>query len=473
MSENTHPLGTVARLNEEDIKELDDGLRGSLVLPDHEAYEDTRNVWNGLVNKYPAVIVRAEGGVDVARAVKFARDNDLELAVRGGAHNQTGAAMVDNGLVVDLEEMDDIHIDPGEQVARVGPGNRAEDVLAETQEFGLATPTGSAGSVGISGPTLGGGIGWIRRKHGLAVDALRSVELVTPDGELRTASPDHNEDLYWAIRGGGGNFGVVTNFEFDLYEVGPIVGGLGVFYPADHANAVLETYRDVMADAPEELTTIVFNGHVPALPALPDDIHGEDTIGILGCYVGNPEEGMQVIEPLRGVADPIIDLSEPMPYEVLHDLGTQLYPWGRNYVHRSVFLDELSEDIYQIFREQTEAAPGSMDAMAIWSMGGNVGHGEPAAFAWDDKQYMMTIEANWEHYENNREFEWARKTERMLRDAGGEGAYMGFTGIEEQDWEDWAEQVYAENYDRLAEVKAEYDPLNTFQQNVNINPTGD
>jgi|AntDeeMetagen285_2_1112576.scaffolds.fasta_scaffold01996_6 hypothetical protein len=473
MSKYNHPLGTIAKIEEQDINELNENLRGDLILPDHEDYEDTRNVWNGLVNKYPAVIVRAKGGVDVAYAVEFARNNDLELAIRGGSHHQTGSAMVDNGLVVDLEAMDDINIDPEAQIARVGPGNRAEDVLAETQEYGLATPTGSAGDVGISGQTLGGGIGWIRRKHGLSVDALRSVELVTADGELLKASPDHNEDLYWAVRGGGGNFGIVTNFEFDLYEVGPIVGGLGVFYPAEHVDEVLKTHREEIEDAPKELTTVLVNGHVPALPAIPNEIHGKDAIAILGCYAGDPGKGMEIIDPLRNVAEPIIDMSEPMPYEVLHDLGTQLYPWGRNYVHRSVFLDELNEAVHSIIRDQTNAAPGPMDAIAIWPMGGSVGQGEPSAFAWDDKQYMITIEANWEHYDNDGEFGWVRETERMLRDVGGEGAYAGFTGVEEQDWECWADQVYASNYDRLIEVKNEFDAANAFHHNVNIEPVDD
>jgi len=463
-----HPLGTVAELDEQAIKGLDDDLRGELILPDHEDYNDTRNVWNGLANKYPAVIARAKGGDDVAHAITFAQDTNLEIAIRGGSHHQTGAAMVDNGLVVDLEEMDDINIDAESQIARVGPGARAEDVLAETQQYGLATPTGSAGDVGIPGSTLSGGIGWMRRKHGLSIDALRSVEIVTPDGELRKASPDHNEDLFWAIRGGGGNFGVITNFEFELYEVGPIVGGLGVFYPAEHTTEVMETHREIIEDAPEELTTILLSGHVPNLPPVPDEVAGQDAVAILGCYAGDPEEGMEVVAPLREIADPILDMSEPMPYEVLHDLGAQIYPWGRNYVHRSIFVDELTDEIHDIIAEQTETAPGALDAIGVWPLGGDIGHGADAAFPWDDKQYMITVEANWEHYDNESEFEWVRAVERQLRDAGGEGAYAGFTGVEEQEWEDWADQVYSENYDRLTEIKAQYDPSNEFRHNVNI-----
>lgn len=473
MSEYKHPLGTVETIDEDDIRNLDAGLRGDLILPDHHDYRGTRTVWNGLVNKYPAVIVRASGGADVAHAIGFARENNLEVAVRGGSHQQTGSAVANNGLVVDLEAMDSVTVDPAKRVVNVGPGARADDLLAGTQEYGLATPTGSAGDVGIPGSTLGGGIGWIRRKHGLSIDGLKSVELVTAEGDLLTASPDTNEELYWAIRGGGGNFGIVTNFEFDLYEVGPIVGGLGVFYRYEDARAVLETHRDFMEGAPEAFTTILLNGHVPALPPVPDDVHGRDAIAILGCYAGDPQAGMEFVEPLRRIADPIIDMSEPMPYEVLHDLGTQMYPWGRNYVHRSVFVDDLSDDVHELIVERTEAAPGPMDAVAIWPMGGNVGHGEPAAFPWFDKRYMITIEANWEHFDNEDEFLWARETERMLREAGAEGAYSGFTGVEEQPWEDWAEQVYSESYDRLSRIKAEYDPENLFHHNVNVEPATD
>jgi len=472
MSGHKHPLGTVAELDEQDLAAFDDDLGGRLVLPDDEGYEEARNVWNGLVNRYPAVVARVESATDVARAVAFARENGLELSVRGGAHNQVGSAIADQGLVIDLGNMDGVHVDPEAQVARVEPGTRAEDVLAETQEYGLATPTGSAGDVGIPGSTLGGGIGWIRRKYGLGVDALRSVEIVTPDGERREASPERNEDLFWAIRGGGGNFGVVTEFEFELYEVGPIVQGLGIFYPYDLAEEVMETHRRVMSDAPEELTTILLSGHVPNLPPMPDELAGTDAVAMLGCYAGDPEAGAEVIAPLREIGDPLLDMSDTMPYEMLHDLGTQMYPWGRKYTHRSVFADELTDEMLDIVREGTEAAPTPMSAIGIWPMGGNVGSGPDAAYAWDDKRYMITVEGNWEAFENRPTLDWAADVERQLRRAGAEGAYAGFTGVEERSWEDWTEQVYGDAYDRLAEIKAEYDPENVFSRNVNVDPDG-
>lgn len=470
MSLEPHPLGTVEQLGENTIAELDADLSGDLILPDHEQYEDARNVWNGLINEYPAVVVRVADSDDVAAGIQFARNHGLELSIRGGAHHQTGAAVVDNGLVLDLADLTGIDVSPDRQVVTVEPGTRAEDVLAATQEYGLAPPTGSAGDVGMSGTTLGGGIGWIRRKHGLSIDALRRVELVTPDGTVREASPETNEDLFWALRGGGGNFGVVTEFEFDCYEVGPVVPALGVFYPTGAARDVLETHRRILADAPEELTTILSHGHVPPLPPVPDELHGTDAVTLLGCYAGDQEDGMEVIEPLRSITDPILDMSEPLPYEVLHDLGTQMFPWGRKYAWRSVFVDELTDEIHEVILEQKDTAPGPMDAIDIWAMGGNVGHGGEAAFNWADKRYLIVVEANWEGFETTAQLEWARRTERRLREVGGVGSYAGFTGVEQQEWEDWGAQVYGSNYDRLAEIKERFDPQNVFRHNITVQP---
>ncbi|NHX35743.1 MULTISPECIES: FAD-binding oxidoreductase [Halolamina] len=470
MSAHAHPLGTVESLDEGAIESFAAALDGDIVLPDGEEYDDARNVWNGLINKYPAVVARAENASDVAESVAFAREHDLALSVSGGAHNQTGSAVVNQGVVVDLSRMDGVGVDPDTEVARVGPGARAEDVLAETQEYGLAAPTGSAGDVGIAGSTLGGGIGWIRRKHGLGIDALRRVEIVTPDGEILEATPEQNADLFWALRGGGGNFGVVTEFEFDLYEVGPMVQGLGIFYPADLAEEVMDAHSEVVENGPEELTTILLSGHVPNLPPMPDELAGTDAVAMLGAYAGDPEDGTEAIAPLREIGEPLLDMSDVMPYEMLHDLGTQMYPSGRKYTHRSVFVDEFGPEIREIVREQTEAAPAPMAAIGVWPLGGNIGDGSEAAYPWNDKQYMITVEGNWEAFENRPVLDWAAETDRLLREAGGEGAYAGFTGVEERDWEDWAQQVYGDSYDRLATVKAEYDPENVFSQNVTIDP---
>ncbi|WP_264183027.1 FAD-binding oxidoreductase [Haloterrigena turkmenica] len=371
--------------------------------------------------------------------------------------------------------MNSVRVDPRRKIAQVGPGCRARDVLQETQHHELATPTGSAGDVGIPGSTLGGGIGWIRRKHGLGIDALRSVDLVTPEGELVYASPERNADLFWAVRGGGGNFSVVTNFEFDLYEVGPIVGGLGVFYPGDEAAAVLAAYDELASDAPEEVTTLALKGHVPDLPPMPDDLVGEDAVAILGCYAGDPEAGMDALQPFREISEPLLDMSEPMPYLQLHELGTMMFPEGRNYSHRSCYVDELSEELIDAIIAHADEAPSPLAGVGVWQLGGAIGDVEPDATAYPhrDAAYMLTVEANWDEGDDDANIEWARDGDDRFRRLGGYGAYGGFTGVEPRADEDVTERVYGDNSDRLAAIKARYDASNALERNVNVTPVDD
>lgn len=363
--------------------------------------------------------------------------------------------------------------DTERQVANVGPGNSTADALAATQEHGLAFPTGSAGAPGVAGTTLGGGIGWIRRAHGLAVDALRRVEVVTADGDRQIASPETNPDLYWAIRGGGGNFGVITDLEFGLAEVGPVVGGLSVFHPRSAADEVFAAFREFAASAPREATVICNYAHVPAIPGMPPEHRGEPVLALVGCYAGNPEDGAAVFAPLREAAEPLVDNSGPVPYETLHELGTLLHPWGRKYVHRSAFVDDLTDGLHDLLKEQSATAPGPLDGVGVWPLGGAVGSGPESAFAWGDREYLAVIEAAWESHDSPAHLSWARETERRLRDHGAEGAYPGYVGVEEQEWEDWRQQAYGEGLDRLRAVKREYDPANVFAGSVSVPPVGD
>lgn len=455
------------------VESLAESLRGTIVTSEAESYDDVREIWNGLIDKQPSLIVQCAGAADVANAVEFVTEHDLEFSVRGGGHHQTGSSLVEDGVVIDLSEMTSVHVDPADRVARVEPGCRARDVLMETQHYGLATPTGSAGDVGIPGSTLGGGIGWIRREHGLAIDALRAVDVVTPDGELRRASPDRNEDLFWALRGGGGNFGIVTSFEFDLYELGPIVAGLGVFYPGDEADTVLDRYRDLTREAPEEVTTLALNSHVPHLPPIPDDLAGTDAIALLGCYAGDVEAGQQALQPFREITEPLLDMSEPMPYLQLHQLGTMMFPDGRNYCHRSVFVDELDDDVRDQIVSGTNDRPSPLSGIGVWHMGGAVAASDAGAFPWRDKEYMIVVESNWERGADEEHLAWAREMDEAFRELGGVGAYGGFTGVRERDHEEWTTRVYGENVDRLAEVKATYDTANALEKNVNVAPADD
>lgn len=468
-----HPLGVVSTLGEETVGKFAQQLTGALVAPDGDSYDTARDVWNGLINRYPALIVQAADSDDVAAGIAFARKHNLTLSVRAGAHNQSGTAIAENGVVVDLQGIDHVKINDDDRVANVGPGNTTADVLAVTQEHGLAFPTGSAGCVGIGGTTLGGGIGWLRGKHGLSVDALRRVELVTAEGEVLTASPESNADLYWAVRGGGGNFGVVTDFEFELYDVGPMVGGLSVFHPRAAADEVFAALREFTESAPPEATVICNYSEVPAVPGMPPELHGEDALALIGCYAGDPETGLETFAPLREAAEPLVDNSEVVPYEMLHEMGTLLHPWGRKYVHRSVFIDELTDDIHEFILNRTGAAPGPMDGVGIWPMGGAIGSDDSSAFAWSDKAHLIVIEAAWESHDNRAHIEWATETERRLRDRGGEGAYPGYVGVEEADWENWSEKAYGDNLDRLRKIKREFDPENVFDHSVPIHSRND
>jgi FAD/FMN-containing dehydrogenase len=463
------------KVDDEDVAELSMSIRGTVISQSDDTYDERRTVWNGLVDKHPTLILRCQGAADVARGMEFVTDHELPFSVRGGAHHQSGSSMVDEGLVLDLSEMNHVRVDPDDRIAQVGPGCRARDVLVEAQHYGLATPTGSAGDVGIAGSTLGGAIGWIRRKHGLGIDALRSVEVVTPGGELVTASADHNEDLFWAVRGGGGNFGVVTNFEFELYEVGPIVAGLGVFYPGDEASEVLAQYRRAAAAAPNEVTTLALKSHVPDLPPMPDELVGEDTVAIMGCYAGDPEEGMAALQPFREITEPLLDMSEPMPYLMLHQLGTMMFPEGRNYCHRSCFVDDLSDDVIESLVDHMEDAPSDLSGVGVWQMGGAVGEvaSDATAYPNRDAAYMITVESNWNTGDDEANIEWARDGDDLFRSLGGYGAYGGFTGVSARDDEDVVKRVYGENFDRLAEIKATYDTTNSLNKNVNVAPSDD
>lgn len=472
--EETRPASRSLEDHDEAVRSFEECLRGDLVLPEAAEYDETRQVWNGLVDKHPAMIVRCANTADVSEAMAFAREYDLRLSVRGGGHHESGSAIAENGLVVDCSGMDHIGVDPDAQTVRVGPGVRAGELHAETQQFGLAAPTGSADDIGIAGSTLDGGIGWLRRKHGLGIDALRSVEIVTADGAVRTASPEQNPGLFWAVRGGGGNVGIVTDFEFDLYEIGPEVMTVGVFYPVEHAVTVLQSLRAVMSDASDALTTFALYGHVPPLPPIPEDLHGIPAVGILGCYAGSIEDGEAAVAPLREIAEPLVDLSGPLPYLALHEMGSAMLPEGRNYCWRSSFVDELTDDLIDRVIEGGSAAPSPLSSIEMWPLGGEMGRVAPeaTAFPWRDAGYLLTVASNWEGSADEANIQWARETDAAFRELGAEGAYAGFPGIGGTD-EDVAGMVYSHNYGRLAAIKDRYDPSNDFRENVTVDPAAD
>ncbi|WP_232701410.1 FAD-binding oxidoreductase [Halobacterium wangiae] len=445
------------------------GLRqrfaGDLVSPDDDDYPDARRVWNGAINRYPRVVARCTGPADVAHAVSFAADADLPVAVRGGGHGVSGGAVVDDGVVIDLGWMDDVRVDPDEQVARVSAGARWGDVDRETQAHGLATPGGVVSDTGVAGLTLGGGFGHLRRTFGLSCDNVRSMDVVTAEGDLVVASADRNPDLFWALRGGGGNFGVVTSFEFDLHPVGPEVATCFVWYDGDEATEVLHAFREWADDAPREANALPFYAYVPAVELFPEDAWDDPAVAVLGAWAGDPDEGVDELRDLRTLADPLADFSDVLPYREFQRLLDEDYPEGRLYYWKSVALAELTDDVVDLLVERGAAAPSTLSTVDLWHLGGAIREGD-GAFPKRDAAYLFNVEANWDDpRQTEANVQWVRDTVDAVRELdAAEGMYVNFAGF----GEDAARVAYGESYDRLREVNERYDPEGVFSGHTPI-----
>ena len=461
----------VEGISADDLRTFVDDFAGEVVLPDDDAYHEARQVWNGMINKYPAIVARPTGPADVVRAVELARDQGLPLAVRGGGHNVAGSAVCDGGIVVDLADVNDIRVDPDARTARVGGGATIGDVDRETQLFGLAVPLGVVSQTGIAGLTLNGGVGHVRRAHGLACDSLVSADVVTADGEVVVASEDRNPDLLWALRGGGGNFGVVTSFEYRLHDVGPEVYGLLCFYHGDRSIEALERFREWAVDAPDEASVLPIYMFVPELEEYPEEAWGEPAFLFAGCYNGAIEEAESVFEPLREVAEPIVDFSGPMPYAALQRLFDLEFPDGRRYYWKSTYVEELTDDLVELFARRGAEAPSSLSTVDLWHLGGAIAEVDPeeTAFWHRNKPYMLNVEANWDDpLEDEANVAWVSETLAEARELPGiAGGYGNFPGLRE----DPVRAVFGDNLERLADVKATYDPENLFSNNQNVEPS--
>ncbi len=449
-------------------------LRGELIRTGDPGYEPARELWNGIIDRRPALIARCAGAEDIVAAVKFARDNnELLLAVRGGGHGVAGHAVCDGGLVIDLSEMRGIDVDPEGRRARAEGGCTLGDLDRETQHHGLATPLGVVTETGIAGLTLSGGIGWLRRKHGLSCDNLKAAEVATADGSLLTACESENEDLFWAIRGGGGNFGVVSSFEYRLHPVGPEVFVCFVFYPADRAREVLRFCERYLSEAPEDVAPLGILGRVPEASEFPPASQGEPYVALLAPYPGNdPAEGERVLRPLRKIADPIADRSGAMPYTEAQAILDEDYPDGWRYYWKSVNLPELSDEVIERLVGRAAASPSPYSTIDVWYQGGamaRVGE-QQTAFANRGAPYLLGIEGNWEEESSSDEnMAWVRDTFADMRSFSDGGVYLNFPGFLEEG-EQLLHEGYGKNYERLAEVKARYDPTNLFRLNANIEP---
>jgi FAD/FMN-containing dehydrogenase len=464
--------GAESALDEAVVEQFASRLRGGLLRPGDAEYEEARQLWNGVIERRPALIARCAGVEDVVASVNFARENDLLLAVRGGGHNVAGTASAEGGLVVDLSAMKGIEVDPERHTARAGAGVTIGELDEATQRHGLATPMGVVSETGIAGLTLNGGIGWLRRKHSLSQDNLLSVNVVTADGRSLTASEEENADLFWGIRGGGGNFGVVTSFEYRLHPVGPEVMFCFVLYPGDRAKEVLRFAEEYVAEAPDEVSPLGVLGRVPSVEDFPEEWHGEQYVALLAMYAGDVEKGEEALRPLRGLGDPIADLSGPMPYTEAQKILDEDYPDGWRYYWKSVNVGGLDDGVIEALMEHAEAAPSNHSTIDVWFQGGAMGRvgADESAFGDRSAPILLGIEANWEAGEDEANIAWARGCYADMRRFSCGGVYLNFPGFLEEG-QGLMRDAYGENYERLVALKNEYDPANLFRLNQNIEPT--
>jgi FAD/FMN-containing dehydrogenase len=441
-------------------------LQGVVVLEGDDEYEEARSVWNGMIDTRPALVVLCEGTDDVVEAVRFARDERLPVSVRGGGHNVAGTSLVEDGLVIDLARMRGVEVDPDRRTARTGAGCTLGDLDAATQEFGLAAPLGVVSETGIAGLTLGGGIGWLRRKHGLSSDNLLSLEVVTADGSVRTASADENADLFWALRGGGGRLGVVTSFEYRLHPVGPEVFVCFVLYPAHRAEEVLRSCDTHTASAGDDVSPLGVLGHVPAADLFPEEAHGRPYVAIIAVHPEGGEEGATALAPLRALGDPIVDLSGPMPYVEAQKLLDEDYPDGWRYYWKSTGISELGSAVLERLSTHAAAAPSHHSTIDVWFHGGAMSRVEAGATAFGARPaYLVGVEANWEtgqEAEDEANIAWARETVADLDPFSTGGAYLNFPGLFEEGDELLRSSFGDENYRRLVQVTRTYDPTGLF-----------
>ena len=465
-------MATTVTPDERAVDDLRARLHGAVLQPGDEGYDESRTVWNGMIDKYPTMVVRCRGAADVIAALEFAREAALEFTVKGGGHSVAGHSTIDDGLLIDLSEMDDVRVDPDAKTARVGPGATLADLDHETQAFGLATATGAVSVTGIAGLTLGGGKGHLSRAYGLTCDNLRSADVVTADGRLVHASAEENPDLFWALRGGGGNFGVVTSFEFDLHEVGPEVLGGPIFYPFEQAREVFAAARDVMADAPDEVGCMLGFMTLPPEEPFPAEYQGQPAAFLVPSYAGSVEAGETALAPLREIGEPILDGVAPLPYTGLQQAFDAGNPDGNRYYWRAELLDDLTDEaIDALVAFLTDRPlPSPFSTITIETLGGAVGRVPADATAYPHRgaMYDAGLWGNWtDPADDERVTQWVRDCHASIAPHATGGVYVNYLDADEGDR---VRAAYGENFDRLAEIKAKWDPENRFSNTKNVEP---
>jgi FAD/FMN-containing dehydrogenase len=459
----------VSAFDDQSVANLAQHFRGELIRPGDAAYDAARAIWNGAIDRHPGLVARCTNTSDVRAAVRFARERDLLVAVRGGGHNVAGTAVCDGGLVIDLSPMKGVWVDPAKRTARAQAGLLWGEVDRETQAFGLATPGGIISHTGIAGLTLGGGLGWLMRRHGLATDNVLSADLVTADGEFLRASADEHADIFWGLRGGGGNFGVVTSFEYRLHPVGPMVLAGVMLYPAAKAREVLGFYRDFIATAPDELTTIVVLRMAPAAPWIPVSLHRQPVVVIGACYAGTLDEGERAVAPLRRFGEPLVDRIRPTPFVSHQAFFDPTAPHGLGYYWKSEYVPSLSDGLIDTLAERAWGVATPESYTIIFHLGGAVGRQNPEESAFEDRRagHAVNIDGVWSESTRASDcIEWTRGLWEAVRSYSTGRVYVNFLGDEGQDR---VRAAYGEaKYERLQALKRKYDPTNFFRLNQNI-----
>ena len=457
-------------LGDATLGELAEALRGELIRPGDPGYDEARAIWNGAHDRRPALIVRCRGVADVLKAVEFARSEGLPIAVRGGGHSIPGFSTVDNGIVLDLSPMNGVRVDPGRRTVTAQAGCLWSDVDAETQAMGLAVTGGLVSSTGIAGFTLGGGIGWLVRRLGLTCDNLIGADIVTADGRYLHVSEDEHPELLWALRGGGGNFGVVTSFELRVHEVGPTVFAGLVFYPGEEAESVLQGFRAAASAAPDELSMAINLTTAPPAPFLPEEVHGKPIVAVLGVWSGRAEDGDAATRPFRALAPVVVDLFGPMPYTTMQTMLDPLYPRGMWNYFRSAFFGELDGAVTGALTAAYTQVPNAFSELHIHHLGGAMGRvpADATAFGTRDRDFLLNVVArSVDAAGYPAAIEWARTAADGL--GPDAAAYVNFTG---EAAEDRVRASYPKDtYERLVAVKDRYDPTNLFRLNQNIRPS--
>lgn len=466
-------VNTPAGLDSALIKALQARLEGELLQPADAGYDAARSIWNGMIDKRPALIVRCRTSQDVVEAVNFARDNRLTLAVRSGGHNVAGSAVVDGGLMIDLSPMKAIHVDPERGIAAAQPGVVFGELDQATQPYGLAVPGGIVSVTGIAGLTLGGGFGWLSRKYGFTCDNLISAEVVTAGGSLLTASASENPDLFWGLRGGGGNFGVVTSFRYQLRPVGPDVLAGSLLYSLDHAGQALRFFREFTASAPEELGAMAVFRTAPPAPFVPQDLHGKPVLAIIVCYAGDPEQGEQVLAPLRASGSPLFDGLKRTSFSAHNSSLDAGQPAGMHYYWKSEYVNQVPDDAIETLVAFAASMTSPYSRLAVFQLGGAIRRQEEQAMAVSHREaeYIIAINSGWANpQDTEKQVQWTRDLWTAIRPFSLGGSYINFQSAD--DGEERVRAAYgAEKFERLAQLKSKYDPHNLFRMNQNIRPT--